>query len=82
MKLSLIIPLPGVYFLHQLRSHVHNSELAQQDGRGKKSGGGRGGGGVGLRVGGKTLCDKISLTIILYERILRKTSLSFDQIFL
>ena len=40
------------------------------------------GGGVGLRVGGQTLCDKISLTIILFERILRKTSLSFDQIFL
>ena len=44
--------------------------------------GGEGGGGVGLRVGGQTLCDKISLTIILFERILRKTSLSFDQIFL
>ena len=40
-----------------------------------------GGGGVGLRVGGQTMCDKISLTIILFERILRKTSLSFDQIF-
>ena len=65
------------------RSHVHNSELAQQDdGRGKKSGGWGGGWAVGLRVGGQTLCDKISLTIILFERILRKTSLSFDQIFL
>ena len=41
-----------------------------------------GGEGVGLRVGGQTLCDKISLTIILFERILRKTSLFFDQIFL
>ena len=44
--------------------------------------GGGGGWAVGLRVGGQTLCDKISLTIILFERILRKTSLSFDQIFL
>ena len=41
-----------------------------------------GGGGGGLRGGGQTMCDKISLTIILFERILRKTSLSFDQIFL
>ena len=41
-----------------------------------------GGMAVGLRVRGQTLCDKISLTIILFERILRKTSLSFDQIFL
>ena len=40
------------------------------------------GGGGGVRVRGQTLCDKISLTIILLERILRKTSLSFDQIFL
>ena len=39
------------------------------------------GGGL-VRVGGQTLCDKISLRIILFERILRKTTLSFDQIFL
>ena len=28
-------------------------------------------------MGGQTLCDKISLTIILFERIFRKTSRSF-----
>ena len=54
--------------------------LDNTTGEGKRVEGGGGGGGV--RVGGQTLCDKISLTIILFERILRKTSLSFDQIFL
>ena len=53
--------------------------LHNRTGEGKRVEGGWGG---GVRMGGQTLCDKISLTIILFERILRKTSLSFDQIFL
>ena len=58
--------------------------LHNRTGEGKRVevGGGGGGMAVGLGVRGQTLCDKISLTIILFERILRKTSLSFDQIFL
>ena len=31
-----------------------------------------GGGGGRVRVGGQTLCDKISLTIILFERTILK----------
>ena len=58
--------------------NLHN----RTTGEGKRVEVGGGGWAVGLRVGGQTLCDKISLTIILFERILRKTSLSFDQIFL
>ena len=62
--------------------------LHNRTGEGNRVEVGWGGGGVGGRGGGveggraNNIKANISLTITLFERILRKTSLSFDQIFL